>query len=64
MNSNVKRFRSIYGASASISVMDDGMAHLTVYDWHGEMIIDKDYKSERSAKIAMGKASDYWHEVK
>ena len=64
MKSNVKRFRGIYGGTASISVMADGRAKLIVCNGYGDRVINKVYQSERGAKIAMGKASDGWHEIK
>lgn len=55
-------FKSIYGASASIQAHRDGTATLTVFC--GGKRSRKTYGSERGAKIALGKWSDIWEEVK
>lgn len=57
-----KYYRSFYGSTASITVRKDGTAKLSM--WFGNHREVKVYKTERGAKIAMGKASDGWKEVK
>ena len=58
-----KHFKDFYGCSATIWVNYDGSAHLVIYN-RQEMIVDKYYNSFRGAKIAMGKYSDGWYELK
>ena len=61
-NEMKKYYRDFYGSTASIAIRKDGTAKLTMcYAGKRE---SKIYKSERGAKIAMGKASDCWTEIK
>lgn len=57
-----KYYRDFYGASASITEHRNGTATLVVF-CAGKRE-RKTYKSVRGAKIAMGKSSDGWWEVK
>ena len=59
-----KYFMDIYGGTASIRLNRDGSAALTICDNYGKRILGKCYGSERGAKIALGKYSDEWEEVK
>lgn len=53
-----KFYRDFYGNTASITVRRDGSAKLTVCA--GGKRDSKVYKTERGARIAMGKQSDGW----
>ena len=55
-------YRDFYGGTASIMVHRDGSATLSV--GCGSKTIRKTYKTERGAKIALGKWSDCWEKVK
>ena len=57
-----KYFRDFYGASASIKIMRDGKAKLSV-SVGGKRTV-KTYSTELGARIAMGRMSDGWREVK
>lgn len=59
-----KYYRDFYGCTASIRLNRDGSATLKIADAHGKPCFGKCYGSERAAKIAMGKQSDCWEEVK
>ena len=54
-------YKCFYGSTASIQVHKDGTATLRMSA--GNTRTAKDYKTERGAKIAMGRASDEWREV-
>ena len=56
-----KKFKDFYGNVATIKVSKDGTAKLTFF-YRGKRE-SKIYKTERGAKIAMGKASDCWREI-
>lgn len=57
-----KYYRDFYGATASIKVETDGSAKLTV-SVGGKRTV-KSYNTERGARVAMGRMSDCWREVK
>ena len=59
----MKRYKNFYGSTASIKINRDGTAVLKVSDGHGKRFVNKVYKSERGARIAMGKIGDCWREV-
>lgn len=59
----LKFFHDFYGNHATIRVFKNGSARLTVRRGTGGLIHAKDYKSERGARIAMGRLSDGWHPV-
>lgn len=57
-------YRDSYGCTASIRTRKDGTAALKASDAHGHRFWSVIYTSERGAKIALGKLSDSWQEVK
>lgn len=59
----LKIYHDFYGNHATIRVAKSGAARLTVRRGTGGLIHAKDYKTERGAKIAMGRMSDGWHPV-
>lgn len=56
-----KYYKDFYGTTANITTRRDGTAKL-VMCYRGKKE-SKIYKSERGARIAMGKQSDGWYEV-
>lgn len=60
-----KYFRDFYGCTASIlsGKQWDSIA-LHVRDPYGKLIYTKHYTTERGARIALGKLSDGWREIK
>lgn len=60
----IKYFKSIYGGTASIRLNRDGSATLKIANGYGKFVFGKCYGSERGAKIAMGKYSDEWEEIR
>lgn len=58
-----KYYRDFYGSSASIQMMRDGSAKLRIR-CGSKLIVNKTYNTERGAKVAMGKSSDGWYEVR
>ncbi len=58
-----KFYRDFYGSTASIKVQRDGTALLRVYAY-GQRVHSKTYSTERGARIALGRISDCWREVK
>ncbi len=54
-------YHDFYGNTAAIRVAKSGGARLTVRGRNGGLIHAKDYKTERGAKVAMGRLSDGWH---
>lgn len=58
----MKRFRDFYGNSAYIRLFRNGSCRLTIYV-AGKLVKRKDYKSERGARIALGKFGDSFTEV-
>lgn len=56
-------FKDFYGTSAKITTHKDGTAVLKM-SAGGKRFWNKTYATERGAKIAMGKMSDCWREVK
>lgn len=57
-----KIYKDFYGSTASITVRKDGTAKLVMS--YGSKRESKVYNTERGARIAMGKSSDGWREVK
>lgn len=55
-------YKDFYGTTASITKRRDGTAKLVMCA--GGKRESKVYNSERGARIAMGKSSDGWYEVK
>lgn len=58
----MKAYKDFYGATAYIRTAKSGAARLTVYI-HGKLTYAKDYKTERGARIAMGKMGDCWRSI-
>lgn len=58
-----KHFRDFYGCTASITVMRDGRAKLVVRTPGGKLVTRGEYKTERGARIAMGRSSDGWRQI-
>lgn len=58
----VKMYHDFYGAHACIRTYKDGSARLTIRIGNGKLVHAKNYKTERGARIAMGKLGDCWHE--
>lgn len=56
-------FRDFYGGHACIRTAKSGAARLTVRTPQGKLIHAKTYKTERGARIAMGRLSDGWYPV-
>ena len=56
----MKTYRDFYGCHACIRVFKNGSARLTIRTSSGSIFHAKDYKSERDARIAMGRLSDGW----
>lgn len=59
----MKRFRDFYGNVAYIRTFKNGSARLLVYVG-AKLVKKQDYKSERGARIALGKFGDSFAEVK
>lgn len=57
-----KYFKDFYGATASIQTGRDGKAKLSVTAGGKRTV--KTYSTELGARIAMGRMSDCWKEVK
>lgn len=60
---NMKRFKDFYGNTACIRGYKNGSARLTVYVGT-KLVKAQDYKSERGARIALGRFGDSFSEVK
>lgn len=58
----MKAYKDFYGAMAYIRTAKSGGARLTIYVG-GKLTHAKDYKTERGAKIAMGKFGDCWRSI-
>jgi len=56
-----KYYRDFYGCTASISKVRDGYK-LRVCEGHGKLFHKGIYRTERGAKIALGKTGDCWEE--
>lgn len=56
-------YHDFYGCMAAIRVAKNGGARLTIRDGNGRLIHAKTYRTERGAKIAMGRLSEGWHPV-
>lgn len=56
-------YHDFYGCVACIRTYKNGSARLTVRNRNGSLFHAKDYKTERGAKIAMGRLSEGWHQV-
>lgn len=61
--SKIFRYRDFYGSTATIKV-GSCSATLTVRAGGNTIIKAKPYKSFKGAKIALGKLSDAWREIK
>ena len=61
---NTEMYRDFFGCFACIRNMKSGSARLTVKTAQGKLILARDYKTRKGAKIAMGKLSDCWHEYR
>lgn len=57
-------YRDAYGCTASLRTRKDGSAVLKVSDGHGKRFWNVTYMTERGARIALGKLSDGWKEIK
>jgi len=60
----VKYFKLMYGGTASIRLNKDGSATLKACDANGKFFYGKCYGSERAAKVALGKLTDGYEEIK
>jgi hypothetical protein len=60
----MKQFKDFYGCHAYIKDLLTGGVRLTVYTPGGRLFHAKNYSTERGAKIAMGRMSDGWNEIK
>ena len=58
----MKKYHDFYGCQAIIKPSEDGTVRLTIRDYRNRPIHAKSYKTERGARIAMGKMSDGWKE--
>lgn len=57
-------FTDFYGCRADLYQYPNGhTTRLTIYDPNGNVIIRKEYKTRRGAKIAMGKYGDCWRDA-
>ncbi len=54
----MKTFKDFYGSVATIKPRRDGRVVLKVRTSNGRTIINKEYDTERGARIAMGKCTD------
>jgi len=59
-----KYYRDFYGNTASISKTNDSRFRLKVRVSNGQLVHNKVYDTERGAKIALGRSSDGWKELK
>lgn len=57
----MKRFRDFYGNRAYIRTFKNGSCRLTIYV-NGKFVKGKDYKSEKGARIALGRFGDSFSE--
>ncbi len=58
----MKRFRDFYGNCAYIRGFGNGSCRLTIYV-NGKLVKRRDYKSEKGARIALGRFGDSFFEV-
>lgn len=58
----MKRFRDFYGNYAYIRPFKNGSCRLLVYV-SGKLVKRKDYKSEKGARIALGRFGDSFSEL-
>ena len=58
-----KYFKDFYGSTASITVFRDGRAKLVIRTLGSKVVTRGEYKTERGARIAMGRESDGWRQV-
>lgn len=58
-----KNYKDFYGCTASITVARDGRAKLVMRTAGGKLIARGEYKTERGARIAMGRSSDGWRQI-
>lgn len=56
----IKTYNDFYGNHATIRVAKSGGARLTIRGAGAKLIYAKTYKTERGARIAMGRLSDGW----
>ena len=56
----LKTYQDFYGNHATIRVARSGGARLTIRGVGSKLIYANTYKSERGARIAMGRLSDGW----
>lgn len=59
----MKLYHDFYGCHACIRVFDNGSARLTIRSKYGNIFHAKNYKSERGARIALGKLGDGWVQI-
>lgn len=53
-------YRDFYGCHADLCEYSTGTTRLTIRSPYGQVILRKEYKTWRGAKIAMGKYGDCW----
>lgn len=58
----IKRFKDFYGGKATIKPTTFGTI-LTIRSGYGKLVHKKTYKTERGARIAMGRISEGWREL-
>lgn len=58
-----KNYKDFYGCTASITVYRDGRAKLVIRTPGNKYVTRGEYKTERGARIAMGRASDCWRQI-
>lgn len=56
----LKTYQDFYGNHATIRVFRSGSARLTIRGVGAKLIYAKNYKTEKGARIAMGRLSDGW----
>lgn len=59
----IKRFKDFYGNSAHIRLHKNGSCRMNIY-CGAKLIKAKDYKTEKGARIALGKFGDSFAEIK
>ena len=58
----MQRYKDFNGDMAYLRIFNNGSCRLTVYSG-GKFVFGKDYKSERGAKIALGKYGDSFEQI-
>ena len=53
-------YKDFYGCTADLCQYRSGVTRLTIRNQYGNVVLRKEYKTWRGAKIAMGKYGDCW----